>query len=60
VYKSIREKVEREQPELANKMTTNLGFDIVLIIEKETKRIKSLFNMNCLELHWVLNFVKVQ
>jgi hypothetical protein len=27
VYKLIREKIEKERPELANKMTNNLGFD---------------------------------
>ena len=31
VYKLIREKVEKERPELANKMTNNLGFDSAMI-----------------------------
>jgi hypothetical protein len=26
VYKAVRDKVEKEHPELANKMTTTLGF----------------------------------
>lgn len=46
VYKLVREKVEKERPELANKMTSNLGF-----VEIHHSKCKDLCNVFILELH---------
>ena len=55
VYKLVREKVEKERPELASKMTNNLGF-----VEIHHSKCTDLCNVFLLELHLELNFERVQ